>query len=277
MQEPPIIYFHVGLGKTASTYLQHRVFPQLKGIKYIPTNQYKRCLEIIQKGVEKSYLVSREFDRQFEREVSWFCSEHPDARIIVVFRKHDKWIASQYRRHVKGGFYKGFKSFIDVEQNKGFWDRKELLYMDKVKVIEKYSTQPPLILFHEDIANDPISFIQKIVDFCDAKINFKAISFKPKHTAWSDKQLLAVKKFRNKFVSRDIYGGRNRLENWIYYRPWWALFHLVMYSAQIIPKSWFASASEHLIHQYDLDKVTDFTKEDWKALRAYADNLSKRK
>ena len=66
------IYFHVGLGKVASTYLQHEVFPKLKGIHYLPTGKYKRSKSIIPQLEVAKVLVSREFDRQFEDEVRWF-------------------------------------------------------------------------------------------------------------------------------------------------------------------------------------------------------------
>ena len=35
-----VIYFHVGISKTGSTFLQQRVFPFLKNIHYIPTRKY---------------------------------------------------------------------------------------------------------------------------------------------------------------------------------------------------------------------------------------------
>ena len=63
------IYFHVGLAKTGSTFLQNNFFPKLKDIKYISTHKYWRCINIIKRTNYKSYLISREFDRQFEFEV----------------------------------------------------------------------------------------------------------------------------------------------------------------------------------------------------------------
>ncbi len=266
-KKAPQIYFHVGLGKTASTYLQHRVFPYFKGIKYIPTNQYKKSLRIIEKGGSAKYLVSREFDRQFEDEVKWFCSVHPDAHIIVVFRKQDKWILSQYKRHVKGGFYKEFKDFIDVEGNHGFWDRKEMLFMDKIRVIEQYSTQKPLILFHEDLSR-PYDFINLIASYCGATYDRKAVSTRPKHTAWQEKQLHAVKFFRKNIYSGKIKGGKNRWETWTYYRPWWLLFHLIMYFAMLLPKSWVIR--KPLVDEKELQKVREWTDSDWKSVKAYA-------
>ncbi len=266
--QTPEIFFHVGLGKTASTYLQHSVFPHFKGIHYIPTNRYKKSLRIIEKGEKKRYLVSREFDRQFEDEVSKFCTIHPDASIIVVFRRQDKWIASQYKRHVKGGFYKEFKDFLDVKENQGFWDRQELIFMDKISVIEKYATKKPLILFHEDLS-DPYAFITKIANYCQVTFDKQSVSIRPRHTAWKEKQLHAVKYFRKNIYQGQIKGGKNRWETWLYYRPWWLLFHLIMYLAVFLPKKWVIK--KPLIKQDDLDTVREWTSKDWESLKAYAD------
>ena len=47
--DEPEIYFHVGLGKVASTYLQNKVFNNLEGIHYIPKNKYRSSIDIIKK------------------------------------------------------------------------------------------------------------------------------------------------------------------------------------------------------------------------------------
>ena len=64
------IYFHVGLAKTGSTFLQNNFFPYLKNIKYISTHKYRKCIKIINNTNYKSYLISREFDRQFEKKLN---------------------------------------------------------------------------------------------------------------------------------------------------------------------------------------------------------------
>ena len=35
-QHNPTVTFHPGLAKTASTWLQHRFFPRLQGVYYVP-------------------------------------------------------------------------------------------------------------------------------------------------------------------------------------------------------------------------------------------------
>jgi hypothetical protein len=41
------IYFHVGLGKTGTKFLQHEFFPKITGIYYIKPQKYIRAKSII--------------------------------------------------------------------------------------------------------------------------------------------------------------------------------------------------------------------------------------
>ena len=52
------IYFHVGISKTGSTFLQKRVFPRLSKITYIPTNKYYRVFEEIVAFSSQAYVIS---------------------------------------------------------------------------------------------------------------------------------------------------------------------------------------------------------------------------
>jgi len=85
------IYFHVGLAKTGSTFLQNNFFPKLQNIKYISTHKYRRCIDIINNTNYDSYLISREFDRQLEGEVKKILNYFPETKIIIAFREHKKW------------------------------------------------------------------------------------------------------------------------------------------------------------------------------------------
>ena len=112
MSDSSEIYFHVGTGKTGSTFLQARIFPLLNGIYYIPTNRYHKIFQEIEKSSSTKILVSREFDQQLEREVKCFSKKYPNTTPIIVFRRHDSYIASQYRRFVKNGFTGNFQAFF---------------------------------------------------------------------------------------------------------------------------------------------------------------------
>lgn len=273
------IYFHVGLAKTGSTFLQKNFFPYLKNIKYVSTHDYINSIDIINKTNYKSYLISREFDKQFEREIKKFISYFPDTKIIVVFRRHDQWIASQYKRAVKNGWYLDFKNYYNIN-NKGIWKNSDLTYMNKLKIIKKYSKSKPLILKFEELKKDPFNYLNKISNYTDSKYLKTEISLKTVHKSYSEKQLIFLKKFCKIFKKTPpIYydyqeitldktiSNTNRIKHWLFYRPWWLLFHLVMYTSLLIPKSLIVKNS--LINKNDLAEIKNKFKEDWKKVFKY--------
>lgn len=268
MSDQPEIVFHVGLGKVASTYLQHRFFPKLKGIYYLSTHKYKKSKEII--SIEKStrWLISREFDRQFEKEVRWFTETYPQAKVIMIVRPHGSWVASQYRRYVKNGWYYPFSKFLDIEEDDGFWKKSDVLYFPRIQLVEELTGQRPLILFHEELKSDPWAFLGKIANFCQATFEQEGISLKPFHTSYSVKQLLVLRSFCRKNIKRIPQGHRNKIKHWLLYRPWWLLFHLIMYAAELFPESWVPK--EELIPTAEIDRIDDFFADDWVKVQRYA-------
>lgn len=268
------IYFHVGLGKVASTYLQHEFFPKLQSIDYIPTNRYRKSKKILAQMGSGKYLVSREFDRQFEREVTSFCAEYPDTKIIIIFRRHGSWIASQYRRYAKNGFHWGFDRFMDFEKDEGHWKQKDLLFYPKLEIIERCSTQKPLILFHDDLKKNSWAFLQSIADYTGSTFNKEQISLNPVHTSYTEKQLKVLQAFCRRFKPTLPRSYHNKVLHWLLYRPWWGLFHLVMYAAVLVPERWISKAP--LISKEQLEAVDKYYEEDWDRVKNYPEQLTNR-
>lgn len=268
MQQEKEIYFHVGLGKVASTYLQHRFFPKLEGIEYIPTGKYRRSKRLIAASNSKKILISREFDRQLEEELRWFASSFPKVRVIIIFRPHAEWIASQYRRYVKNGFHWPFDSFVDLDEDKGIWSRDELILYRKIEIIEQYAQDKPLVLFYRDLRNDPWSFFDQIAEFCGATYPKEKISMDPVHRSYSEKQLIGLRRFCRRFKRTPPKPRKNKVLHWILYRPWWAFFHLVMYTTRLFPDTW--TKNEALIPPETLARIESEFKEDWNRLEMYA-------
>ena len=266
----PEVYFHVGLGKVASSYLQQRVFPKLDGIHYISTHRYKKNMQEIGKGKHSKYLVSREFDRQFEREIKWFSTHYPDARVIIVFRRHDSWIASQYRRFVKNGRTMDFSEFFNLDEEKSFWKHEHILYYWKLELIEECFTKNPLVLFHDELKEDAWVFFDKISKYAGVSYSKDRVSLKPTHSSYSEKQLRVLKAFCKRFKKKPPKGYSNKFKHWLLYRPWWALFHLIMYMATYFPESWVPK--KPLINDGDLIPVRETFEEDWQKVRAYAES-----
>jgi len=260
MAENQEVFFHVGLGKVASTYLQKNIFPRLKGISYISTHQYKKSKLIIPKLNDQKVLVSREFDRQFENEVRWFTNDYPNARIIILFRRHDDWIASQYKRHVKNGFFKPFREFLDIHADQGFWKQNELVYADKIRIIEECCQYPPLILCYEDLVANPQRFIRNLTDFLEIP-PMTNVPTEKVHKSFSEKQLKVLRAFCQAYIGVVPTNHKNKMKHWLLYRPVWAFYHLVLYISKIFPDRWVPV--EPLIEPEELEKVRLKFKEDW--------------
>ncbi|MFT4738431.1 MAG: hypothetical protein ACI8QD_000157 [Cyclobacteriaceae bacterium] len=262
------IYFHVGLGKVASTYLQARFFPKLQGITYIPTNRYKKSKKIISAQLPSKWLVSREFDRQFDREVKWFTETYPQARIIMLVRPHDSWVASQYRRYVKNGWHYSFDHFLDMKNDEGFWKQSDVPYMPRIKLVEELTGQKPLVLFHHELKETPWEFLGKIASFCGATFEQSAVSLQPFHASYSVKQLLVLRQYCRIYAKKVPKGYSNKLKHWLLYRPVWAYYHLIMYAANFFPKSWVPK--EPLIEPELLTEIKSAYHQDWEDIKAYA-------
>ncbi|MCB0755510.1 MAG: hypothetical protein KDB98_07960, partial [Flavobacteriales bacterium] len=156
------IYFHVGTGKTGTTFLQYRVFPKLKGLYYIQRTRYPNAVNIIKASNHSSYLVSREFDQQLENEVKAFSHHFLNAVPIIVFRRHDSYIASQYRRFVKNGFAGSFSDFFNLERDNGRFRKQDLEYVRQINILEQHFTQKPIVLIYEDMQKDALGFISSL-------------------------------------------------------------------------------------------------------------------
>ncbi len=262
------VYFHVGLGKVASTYLQYNFFPKLKGIRYIQRTRYKKAREIIQQGGHDRYLVSREFDRQLETEVRKFSASFPNAYPIILLRRNDSWIASQYRRHVKNGFPFTFREFIDVEENKGYWDHKELEFFPKIQTLERYFSHPPLVLFHDDLKADPEKFFDRLAGYVGATYDIKSINLSPKHRSYNTQQLKAVHAISRNLPLQKDYDKGNPLLNSIRGFGVRMLRYVVMFVARWLPASWFREGP--LVPPEELEKVRACTEQDWEKCVTYA-------
>lgn len=261
------IFFHVGLGKVASTFLQHNFFPYLKGIYYLPTNKYRYSKRLIP-GIESSrILVSREFDVQLEKQLQWFTSTFPTPQVIILLRRHDDWIASQYRRFVKNGYFSSFEKFIDFEKDSGFWKQKDLYYYPMLVLIEKYTKKRPIVLFYDDLMHDPENFLRTMASHVGASFKNEEISYARVHTSFSDKQLKVLRAFTSRFIRKMPPRYHSRLKNWLIFRPVWGFYHLILYAAAWLPCPWVGK--DPLIHPISLEQVRRYYEEDWEKVHRY--------
>lgn len=262
------IFFHVGLGKTGTTYLQYKVFPKLKDIFYIQRTRYKNSLQIIERSSQTKILVSNEFDRQLEQEAKWFSAKYPEAKVIIVFRRHDSWIASQYRRFVKNGFYKDFSDFFDIDNDMGEWKRSELNYSGKIQIIEKYFTHKPLVLFYEDMKRDPYGFLDTIARFTKTDYDKEEVSLSPIHRSYNEKQLRIFRKLGKVIFRYHIPKARQPVIKWLQRISKQSIQYPLLYGALLVPDKFVSK--EPLIPEEQLQRIRSYFEEDWNQCIGFA-------
>ena len=260
------IYFHVGLGKVASTYLQYNVFPKLSGVFYIQRTKYKKSANIIRHKQATKYLVSREFDRQLETEVKKFSADFPHSKPIILLRRHDNWIASQYRRFVKNGFSGKFNDFFDIYHDHGRWKQKELYFFRKIEILEQYFMHKPLVLFYEDFKERPLELFERIAAYIGADLDNEAINLSPRHKSYNKKQLKVIRNF-SKYIPIRI-STSSAFLNFIYRVTIRPIKYSILYAALAIPEKMINN--EPLIPPEELTQIREFYKDDWAQCIDYA-------
>lgn len=262
------IYFHVGTGKTGSTFLQARVFPKYQGIHYFPTNRYRKIKQLILKTDSKKILVSREFDQQLEVEVKKFAASFPQAVPIIVFRKQDSYIASQYRRFVKNGFKGKFQDFIDLKEDKGRFNIQDLDYTRMVIILEQTFEATPIVLLYDDLRKNPQEFVSNLAEYMNCTVDLNSIDFSKKHSSYSEKQLKVISSLGKYFDLRKRRIFNNGLLHFL-----WRLFlgffrYSILFLAKFVPESWLSS--EPLIRPEELEEVRVLCEQDWEKTKQRA-------
>lgn len=266
-KEHPEIYFHVGLGKVASTYLQYAFFPKLKGVHYIQRTRFRSTQKIVAQHSSDRFFVSWEMDQQLKAEVERFAEDFPNTKTIILLRRHDDWIASQYRRHIKNGSPLLFEEFIDVEKDKGWWPKSEVLFYPKLKILEETFGTAPLVLFHDDLKKAPYEFMDAIANFLDAQYDQGEVSLKSIHTSYNEKQLKVMRKVARLLFRKEPNWSKNRFLLWVQRRGRFLLCYAILYAALLVPKRWVSS--EPLISKAEKEKVRKAFEQDWEACHNY--------
>ncbi len=261
------IFYHLGMGKVASTFLQYQFFPFLQNVKYIQRTKHQEYAQIIEKDPHGSYVLSRENDRQLEREVQKFAKHFTDVRAILIFRRHDSWLASQYRRFLKNGVNVSFEQFIDLDENQGYWYVKELDFFSKIQIIEKYFNHKPLVLFYDELQEDNKDLFNRLAHYCGAKFDYDSLNLKSKHKSYEEKQLKFMKAFSSKFNIPQDY-SKNKLvaaaQRWLRMM----VKYPVLYMGRVSPGSF--TSDEPLIDPDQCIRIREHGKKDWERLKAYA-------
>ena len=263
------VFFHVGLGRAASTYLQNRVFPKLDGIRYIHRDRYRAFPKIIDRSHHTKYLVSREAARRLKARLREFSDYRRDGNVILVLRRHDQWIASHYRRYVKNGGSYPFDRFLDLDGNHPtLWGRDDLEFMTMIRSAERYFDKPPLVLFQEELTNNLECFVARLTAFTGTACDPSKINPNPIHRSYSTQQLKVARKIGASLFPPVPTHHPNPTLHRVQRRTHLVLCHLILAMARWVPAS--VIGNEPLILPEQLARVHDETANDWASCLAFA-------
>jgi len=263
------IFYHVGLGKAASTYLQKRVFPVLQDIRYVPRDRYRGYKALIERTRDERYLISREAAYRLGQRLDEFAAFKADARVILVLRRHDRWIASHYRRYLKNGGSAEFERYVDLDSRERLvWGEQKMRFMPMIEAVEKRFGSAPLVLFHEDLQTDPFYLIDQLCAFTGARYQRDQIDLSVVHSSWSDDQLKVARQVGKHLFSEipkpprhpGVHRVRRRLRLWTCYG--------ILGTAKLVPKQFIDPCP--LIDPGSLDRIRNHFAEDWHACHQYA-------
>ncbi|MEO0231216.1 MAG: hypothetical protein ABIM29_01595 [candidate division WOR-3 bacterium] len=259
------VYFHAGLGKTGTKYLQFDFFPKLKNINYIPMTKFKKSKEIIKKKGEGKFLVSRECDERFEEMLLWFKEDFPDAGIILVLRRQDEWLYSQFKRMIKNGRRIKFSELFNFE-NTGYFKIDDLYFYEKIKFVEKNFKKKPLVLIYDELKNNPERFLDKIAKYVGADYDKSKISFKKRHSSYGEKELNIFYKLSSRIDLRP----RGFLKKYFIVYP---IRYPILYLSKYIP-DFLINYKNIFPEKKELEKIRKFYEEDWNKCINYSLNFS---
>jgi len=268
MDKQKQIIFHIGLAKVASTFLQNNIFPKLKGVYFIKRLRYRLDRKIISSTDHPKYLLSREFDWNFEKKLKEFSNDYPDARIILILRQQDDWIASQYRKYTKNGGGQYFQGYFNIQDNSGIIKKEELYFMRKIKIIENYFSPRPLVLIYSDLKKDPFNFIDKIADYIGVGYSREEISLNRVHKSYNEKQLKIMRNFGRWIIPQQTKWAKNKVLYWLQRRSRLLISYLILYPSLLIPS--FMVSKKKLIPDNQLKEIKDFYLDDWEQCREYS-------
>lgn len=267
-------YFHIGYARAASTFLQKAVFPALTGIQYIPRNRFRVRESEKKRFTHDKVLMSREAGRRiFSRcDDVW---QTFNSRIVISLRRHDALVASNYRLHIKRGHSTRFEQYLDLENDQGVWKTDQFDYMRLIQHVEKTTGQKPIVLIFEDYIADPDYYIALLCAALDCGIDRQALSHKPVHKSYTDKQLRLRRQCAAYVGNRDFdqnlphntSGKHGRVMQYVIRRLMLWSSALFMLGAKFIPESWVKD--KELIDKARLAEIREHYKSDWLACEQY--------
>ena len=271
IQSPrPLVFWHCGMMRTGTTYLQSSVFPFFEGIRYIGKDQYAERSKIRAGHPDDRYLVSYEVyqDHRGSDEIRAFAQQWPEACPILVLREQGDWLRSEYKRLLKNGVVREFSEVWDPENPNAIYQPSDLRLAERIALLEDCFTTKPRVLLYEDLKADGLAFVEELARITGAKVSSKAVGVSPKHVSYTDRELRAFRAVTKYITLR----RQVAFEPAVVFRAQRlfrdCLRYLVLYGSRILPMR-----AAPLVSPEVQEAVHHFYEQDWAHCRGLASRL----
>lgn len=280
----PDTIVHIGFPKTATTFLQWNVFPNLKGVHYVP---YSKCSELfrpiiysdpldysIDKLIAQLDQTSGNTLYSFEplvgspfyfkgigrSNIPYTLKEMGFNKVIITIRDQIKAIDSYYRQYVVQGGTLNFKNWLDIDNKRPLPQKYfQMGYLEYQKLVNLYAEvfgkQNVLLLTQELLKKDASVFIEKIGKFTNS--SYQSSGNKRKANESLSNLSITLLRFINHFTFssvRPFHLISKRISN----RPIWKIFAVILDPYFIR----FFSKKRSFVNKHQLEeRLLDFYKE----------------
>jgi hypothetical protein len=200
-----MIFVHIGLHKTGTTFLQQHFFPRWPTLQFYHKTVPLR--EVLAAPTGQKVLISNEGlwcggayrqppgdawwaalgDRRVQAEsIARLREFFPEARVLVSFRRHSDLILSLYLQYVQKGGTLPLKKFFDVDGDGGLLGKQSLSFRHVIETIDETFTARPFIFLQEDLRDDLEGTLRCMGDYFECpppEIPQKALSGRAKKHA----------------------------------------------------------------------------------------------
>lgn len=166
------IFFHIGLHKTATGWLQRQLFPSLP-LPIYRTRKFDKIGDLAADPSTDAIIISHEglggriSDSKapgdtmaiFSSTIARIADLPIEGKVLIGFREHAAWINSAYAQ-------RGKKSAVTPVQYRDSYVLGDLLWMDRVALCDRHGLKSFQFLY-EEFGHDPITLVADLCKFLE--------------------------------------------------------------------------------------------------------------
>jgi hypothetical protein len=184
-----------------------------------------------------------------------------------VLRRHDKWLKSKYKYHIRKNGRLTFNEFFNLDDT-GRMSVDELRFMSKIEFLQSQFKHRPLVIFQEELAAAPEKVFELLATELNATIT-KKIPTKKIKSAYSNKQLKSLLRFNQRFPYKRLSKENPEFIRFLHKKYRQLILHSIAYFAKFFPEP-SDEKEQELIPGDKLQKIRDYFSEDWNKAQEYA-------